>query len=110
MGKGGNAQHRTYTWNEVEEHTKLDDRWIVIENKIYDVSRFQKKHPGGAKIIGHFAGQDATVSCLEIFFVEIFHTLFDSFCTITMFLKQNIHYILLCKTFAEYMLRSFVRH
>nr|WAY16335.1 front-end fatty acid desaturase group B [Platynereis dumerilii] len=60
MGKGANAQHRTYTWDEVEEHTKLDDRWIVIENKIYDVSRFQKKHPGGAKIIGHFAGQDAT--------------------------------------------------
>ena len=110
MGKGGNAQHRTYTWNEVEEHTKLDDRWIVIENKIYDVSRFQKKHPGGAKIIGHFAGQDATVSCLEIFFVEIFHTLFDSFCMITMFLKQMFITYCSVKHWESTCSDYFVRH
>nr|WPC85594.1 front-end fatty acid desaturase group B [Hediste diversicolor] len=60
MGKGTNVQHRTFSWNEVQEHTELNDRWIVIDNSIYDVSRFQKIHPGGAKIISHFAGQDAT--------------------------------------------------
>ena len=70
MGKGANAQvERSYTWEQVQEHTKFNDKWIVIENNIYDVSRFQKKHPGGARILSHFAGQDATVFS-NFFFVS----------------------------------------
>lgn len=61
MGRGTNAEpERSFTWEQVQEHTKYNDRWIVIENNIYDVSRFNKKHPGGARILSHFAGQDAT--------------------------------------------------
>ncbi|TNN11759.1 Fatty acid desaturase 2 isoform 3 [Schistosoma japonicum] len=47
-------------WGEVKKHQSLKDRWIVIDKKVYDVSSWQNKHPGGRKVIGHYAGQDAT--------------------------------------------------
>ncbi len=66
MGKGSNCNKneitRTFSWKEIQEHISREDRWIVIEGYVYDITRFQKRHPGGARILGHFAGQDATVS------------------------------------------------
>ena len=53
---------RVISWDEIQQHTTREDKWIVIDNGVYDISRWQKKHPGGAKIISHFAGEDATVS------------------------------------------------
>ena len=50
-----------FTWEEVSEHCKPDSRWIVVDNCVYDVTIWQKRHPGGARIISHFSGQDATV-------------------------------------------------
>ncbi|NXL56361.1 FADS1 desaturase, partial [Chordeiles acutipennis] len=34
--------------------------WLVIDRKVYDVSKFSKLHPGGSRVISHYAGQDAT--------------------------------------------------
>ncbi|NXB00494.1 FADS1 desaturase, partial [Cnemophilus loriae] len=36
--------------------------WLVIDRKVYDVSTFSKRHPGGSRVISHYAGQDATDS------------------------------------------------
>lgn len=33
----------------------------MVDRKVYDVSKFAKRHPGGSRVIGHYAGQDATV-------------------------------------------------
>uniref|UniRef100_A0A8C2JY10 Fatty acid desaturase 2 n=1 Tax=Cyprinus carpio TaxID=7962 RepID=A0A8C2JY10_CYPCA len=46
--------------NEVQKHTKSGDQWIVVERKVYNVSQWVKRHPGGMRIIGHYAGEDAT--------------------------------------------------
>lgn len=40
---------KLYTLKDVFEHNKPNDMWLVIDNEIYDVSKFQNKHPGGAK-------------------------------------------------------------
>lgn len=40
-------------------HDKQDDCWLVVRNKVYDVSSFTKDHPGGPVILA-FAGRDAT--------------------------------------------------
>uniref|UniRef100_A0A8C1K590 Cytochrome b5 heme-binding domain-containing protein n=1 Tax=Cyprinus carpio TaxID=7962 RepID=A0A8C1K590_CYPCA len=58
---GTNARFSTYTWEEVQKHTKSGDQWIVVERKVYNVSQWVKRHPGGLRIIGHYAGEDATV-------------------------------------------------
>ena len=74
MGKGQgsvtNISKRPIPWEEVKRHTAYNDRWIVIKDQIYDISNFQKSHPGGGKIIGHFAGQDVTVSDYSSFNVH----------------------------------------
>ncbi len=51
-----------YTRQEVATHKKLDDCWIVIDGSIYNISSWLKRHPGGARILMHYAGEDATVS------------------------------------------------
>ncbi|KAI2648592.1 Acyl-CoA 6-desaturase [Labeo rohita] len=57
---GTNGRFSTYTWEEVQKHTKSGDQWIVVERKVYNVSQWVKRHPGGRRIIGHYAGEDAT--------------------------------------------------
>lgn len=49
-----------YTWEEIKKHTEVGDCWIVIENKVYDMSEYMVRHPGGRWIILGQAGQDAT--------------------------------------------------
>nr|AEY94454.1 fatty acid desaturase 1 [Scyliorhinus canicula] len=51
---------RFFNWEEVQRHCTRSDRWLVICRKVYDISDFSKRHPGGARVIGHYAGQDAT--------------------------------------------------
>lgn len=36
---------KTYTAEEVAAHNKDGDCWLIIENKIYDVSTFIDEHP-----------------------------------------------------------------
>lgn len=48
-----------FTWQEVRQHSTKNDRWLVIDRSVYDVTRWQK-HPGGQVVLNHYAGQDAT--------------------------------------------------
>ncbi|XP_011414050.2 acyl-CoA 6-desaturase isoform X2 [Magallana gigas] len=59
MGKGG-KQLGTYSYQEVSKHDKRDDRWIIINNQVYNITNWARRHPGGSRVIGHYAGQDAT--------------------------------------------------
>ena len=61
MGKGGwtHPDHvglKEFTWDEVRKHSTQADQWIVVDDYVYDVSTWAKRHPGGAKIISGFAG------------------------------------------------------
>jgi alkylation response protein AidB-like acyl-CoA dehydrogenase/predicted heme/steroid binding protein len=49
-----------YTLEEVSRHTSETDCWIVIDNVVYDVTKFLKSHPGGKGIILKLAGRDCT--------------------------------------------------
>jgi fatty acid desaturase/cytochrome b involved in lipid metabolism len=49
----------TYFMEDVSLHSKPNDCWLVIKDKVYDVSRFAEQHPGGSVIYTH-AGRDAT--------------------------------------------------
>lgn len=56
------AKQRTFTEQEVAQHNKAGDLWIIIDSKVYDLSRFADLHPGGSGVLyaNSIAGQDAT--------------------------------------------------
>ncbi|RUS91183.1 hypothetical protein EGW08_001096 [Elysia chlorotica] len=67
MGRGANTtkgvshiEPRQISFAEFSKHNKRDDQWLAINDKVYDITEFAKRHPGGAKILNHFAGEDAT--------------------------------------------------
>lgn len=52
---------RYFTWEEVAQRSgRNKERWLVIERKVYNISEFNRRHPGGSRVISHYAGQDAT--------------------------------------------------
>jgi fatty acid desaturase 2 (delta-6 desaturase) len=67
MGRGGLGSSQMqempeYSWDEIQRHNLRTDRWIVVDDIVYDVTRFAKKHPGGEKIVSNWSGQNASVS------------------------------------------------
>ncbi|XP_071261356.1 acyl-CoA Delta-6 desaturase-like isoform X1 [Salvelinus alpinus] len=59
-GGGGRGGSAVYTWEEVQRHSQRGDQWLVIDRKVYNISQWAKRHPGGIRVISHFAGEDAT--------------------------------------------------
>ncbi|THU92706.1 acyl-CoA dehydrogenase NM domain-like protein [Dendrothele bispora CBS 962.96] len=53
---------KEFTLDQVNEHNKENDLWIVIDSKVYDLSRFAALHPGGISVLlaKGVAGKDAT--------------------------------------------------
>ena len=45
---------------EVLAHTAEDDCWVIINDKVWDVTEFLELHPGGAEVIVNNSGRDAT--------------------------------------------------
>ena len=48
------------TMAEVRKHCTKDDLWIIIEGRVYDITKFVDRHPGGYKPILNLAGRDVT--------------------------------------------------
>lgn len=55
-----NVCSQQYSWAEVQRRSGPEERWLVINRKIYNISSFYRRHPGGARVISHYSGQDAT--------------------------------------------------
>ncbi|KAF2482081.1 FMN-dependent dehydrogenase-domain-containing protein [Neohortaea acidophila] len=53
-------QVQKITSSEVAKHALAEDCWIVVNGKVYDLTKFAPNHPGGAEIIHQFAGKDGT--------------------------------------------------
>ncbi|CAG5098508.1 Oidioi.mRNA.OKI2018_I69.XSR.g15734.t1.cds [Oikopleura dioica] len=51
---------KVFSLEEVGKHNTGKDCWMVIHNKVYDVTKFLSEHPGGEEILLECAGVDAT--------------------------------------------------
>ncbi|ROV93473.1 hypothetical protein VSDG_06789 [Cytospora chrysosperma] len=51
---------KTFSASDVASHKTPDSLWIIVDQDIYDVTKFQEDHPGGKKILQRVAGKDAS--------------------------------------------------
>ncbi|XP_047309048.1 cytochrome B5-like protein [Impatiens glandulifera] len=54
-----NKEGKLHSKAEVALHNKRTDCWIIIKDKVYDVTSYVEEHPGGDAILVH-AGEDST--------------------------------------------------
>ncbi|KAB0371923.1 hypothetical protein FD755_016861 [Muntiacus reevesi] len=68
MGKTGNegkgateleAPMPTFRWEEIQKHNLRTDKWLVIDRKVYNITKWSSRHPGSQRVTGHYAGEDA---------------------------------------------------
>lgn len=51
---------KTFSKDDVASHNKGDSLWIIVDDDVYDLTKFQDDHPGGKKILTRVAGKDAS--------------------------------------------------
>ncbi|XP_063236194.1 uncharacterized protein LOC134538693 [Bacillus rossius redtenbacheri] len=59
---GAAAAEREVTLDQVAWHDRSDDCWVVVYDRVYDVTRFMDQHPGGEEVFLEYAGRDATMA------------------------------------------------
>uniref|UniRef100_A0A8C7Y299 acyl-CoA (8-3)-desaturase n=1 Tax=Oryzias sinensis TaxID=183150 RepID=A0A8C7Y299_9TELE len=57
---GSSRDAGVFTWEEVQKHSSRKDQWLVINRKVYNITQWTKRHPGGSSVISLYAGEDAT--------------------------------------------------
>lgn len=55
-----------YTLEEIREHNMSNDTWLIIHDKVYDITGFLEEHPGGEEVLLEQAGTDATESFEDV--------------------------------------------
>jgi monoamine oxidase len=55
----GGGIKKAFTLGEVKKHNKKNDAWTIIENKVYNITNWIPKHPGGDVIL-KVVGKDGT--------------------------------------------------
>lgn len=49
-----------YSSSEVAKHNSQGDCWLIIDSKVYDVSKYIPKHPAPPETILDYCGKEAT--------------------------------------------------
>ncbi|XP_049574620.1 cytochrome b5 type B [Syngnathus scovelli] len=65
-GKCLNDEVKYYTLEDVQSHNMSNDTWLIIHDKVYDVTSFLEEHPGGEEVLLEQAGADATESFEDV--------------------------------------------
>ncbi|KAF8402090.1 hypothetical protein HHK36_013042 [Tetracentron sinense] len=51
---------KVFSLAQVSEHNTSKDCWLIINGKVYDVTKFLEDHPGGDEVLLSATGKDAT--------------------------------------------------
>ncbi|XP_023646499.1 cytochrome b5 type B [Paramormyrops kingsleyae] len=55
-----------FTLEEIKQHNMSKDTWIIIHDKVYNITSFLEEHPGGEEVLLEQAGTDATESFEDV--------------------------------------------
>ncbi|XP_047218385.1 cytochrome b5 isoform X2 [Girardinichthys multiradiatus] len=65
-GESADGGVKFYTLEDIRVHNMSNDTWLIIHNKIYDITSFLEEHPGGEEVLLEQAGSDATESFEDV--------------------------------------------
>jgi delta8-fatty-acid desaturase len=51
---------KKYTMQQVAQRSTLAQAWIIMDARVYDITSFIAKHPGGEKVLANMLGKDCT--------------------------------------------------
>jgi cytochrome b involved in lipid metabolism len=57
---------RQWTKEEVSSHKTVNDCWLIISGRVYDVTELLSRHPAGGRIIQMHGGRDCTSAFLDV--------------------------------------------
>lgn len=82
MPSAGEQKLQLLRLDEISKHNNAESTWIIIDDLVYDVTKFLMEHPGGEEVILNLAGQDATEGFNDVghstdvsFSINIFYNL-----------------------------------
>ena len=53
---------KSYTLNEVSQHSTQTSCWSIVDNKVYDLTKWINNHPGGSDRILEICGIDGSTA------------------------------------------------
>eukprot|EP00210_Caulerpa_lentillifera_P002313 g2220.t1 len=60
LGVGNFQFNKSMIKKEVAKHNSVDDAWIIVRQKVYNLTPYLPYHPGGIEILQGVLGKDAT--------------------------------------------------
>ena len=51
---------------EISKHKSINDLWMAVNGKVYDITKFVDQHPGGEEVLLEHAGTDATAAFEDV--------------------------------------------
>jgi cytochrome b involved in lipid metabolism len=54
---------KTFSTADVAKHNKGDDLYIIVDEDVYDLTKFQDEHPGGKKSASFFSWECQENGC-----------------------------------------------
>lgn len=54
------AKKGRFSWQEVAKHNTAESAWVIVDGKVYDITKFMDKHPGGREMLLLSAGRECT--------------------------------------------------
>ena len=42
---------KIFSHSDVATHKKPDDLWVIVDEDVYDLTKFQTEHPGNSRLI-----------------------------------------------------------
>ncbi|XP_071345545.1 cytochrome b5 type B isoform X2 [Trachinotus anak] len=55
-----------FTLEQIRLHNMSNDTWLIIHDKVYDITGFLEEHPGGEEVLLEQGGADATESFEDV--------------------------------------------
>jgi alkylation response protein AidB-like acyl-CoA dehydrogenase/cytochrome b involved in lipid metabolism len=70
---------RIITREEVSRNNTNESNWIIVDDAVYDVTKFAKYHPGGRQFIDRNAGRDCTLAFYKYHRQDVLKTVAEKF-------------------------------